>query len=85
MVIRGNGECISPCIYLNDMYERYQEGYPLNYMANEVADLMKEIVFIDEETLTKDEMQNAEQYETAENRMKKYHDKMEEMNGKTEE
>lgn len=47
--------------------------------------MKKEIVFIDEETLTKDEMQNAEQYETAENRMKKYHDKMEEMNGKTEE
>ncbi len=47
--------------------------------------MKKEIVFIDEETLTKDEMQNAEQYEAAEKRMKKYHDKMEEMNGKTEE
>ena len=33
--------------------------------------MKKEIVFIDEETLTKDEMQNAEQYEDAENRMKK--------------
>ena len=42
LVIRGSGECISPCIYLNDMFERYQEGYPLNYMANEVADLMEE-------------------------------------------
>ena len=47
--------------------------------------MKKEIVFIDEETLTKDEMQNAEQYEDAEKRMKKYHDKMEGMNGKTEE
>lgn len=42
LVIRGNGESISPCIYLNNMYERYQEGYSLSYMANEVADLMEE-------------------------------------------
>ena len=42
LIIRGNGECISPCIYLNDMFERYQEGYPLSYMANEVADLLEE-------------------------------------------
>ena len=42
LVIRTEGECISPCIYLNDMFERYQEGYPLNYMANEVADLMED-------------------------------------------
>ena len=42
LVIRSEGECISPCIYLNDMYERYQDGYPLSYMANEVADLMED-------------------------------------------
>lgn len=47
--------------------------------------MKKEIVFIDEETLTKEELQNAEQQEQTENRMKKYHDKMEEMNGQTEE
>lgn len=43
--------------------------------------MKKEIVFIDEETLTKEELQNAEQQEQTENRMKKYFDKMEEMNG----
>lgn len=43
--------------------------------------MKKEIVFIDEETLTKEELQNAEQQEQTENRMKKYIDKMEEMNG----
>lgn len=47
--------------------------------------MKKEIVFIDEETLTKEELQNAELQEQAENRMKKYYDKMEEMNGQTEE
>ncbi len=47
--------------------------------------MKKEIVFIDEETLTKDELQNAKQQEQAENRMKKYYDKMEEVNGQTEE
>ena len=47
--------------------------------------MKKEIVFIDEETLTKDELQNAELQEQTENRMKKYYDKMEEMNGQTEE
>lgn len=24
LVIHGNGETISPCVYLDDMYERYQ-------------------------------------------------------------
>lgn len=43
--------------------------------------MKKEIVFIDEETLTKEELQNAEQQEQTENRMKKYFDKMEVMNG----
>ena len=47
--------------------------------------MKKEIVFIDEETLTKDELQNAEMLEQTEHRMKKYYDKMEEMNGQTEE
>lgn len=47
--------------------------------------MKKEMVFIDGETLTKEELQNAAQYEQTENRMKKYYDKMEEMNGKTEE
>ena len=47
--------------------------------------MKKEIVFIDEETLTKDELQNAETLEQTENRMKTYYDKMEGMNGKTEE
>ena len=44
LVIRSEGECISPCIYLNDMYERYQDGYPLSYMANEVADLIRSLL-----------------------------------------
>ena len=43
--------------------------------------MKKEIVFIDEETLTKEELQNTKQQEQTENRMKKYLDKMEEMNG----
>lgn len=47
--------------------------------------MKKEIVFIDEETLTKDELQNVEMLEQTENRMKTYYDKMEGMNGKTEE
>lgn len=47
--------------------------------------MKKEIVFIDEETLTKDELQNAEILEQTGNRMKTYYDKMEGMNGKTEE
>ena len=47
--------------------------------------MKKEIVFIDEETLTKDELQNAETLEQTENRMKTYYDKMDGMNGKTEE
>lgn len=47
--------------------------------------MKKEIVFIDEETLTKEELQNAEKQEQAEQRMKQYYDKMEEMNGETEE
>lgn len=47
--------------------------------------MKKEIVFIDEETLTKDELQNSETLEQTENRMKKYCDKMEEMNGETKE
>lgn len=42
LVIRGNGEVISPCVYLNDMFVRYQEGYPLNYMANEIVDIMED-------------------------------------------
>lgn len=47
--------------------------------------MKKEIVFIDEETLTKEELQSAELQEQTENRMKKYYDKMEEMHGQTEE
>lgn len=47
--------------------------------------MKKEIVFIDEETLTKEELQNTNQQEQTENRMKKYSDKMEEMNGETKE
>lgn len=47
--------------------------------------MKKEIVFIDEETLTKEELQNADQQEQTENRMKKYCNKMEEMNGETKE
>ena len=47
--------------------------------------MKKEIVFIDEETLTKEELQNVEKQEQAEQRMKQYYDKLEEMNGQTEE
>ena len=47
--------------------------------------MKKEIVFIDEETLTKEELQNADKQEQAEQRMKQYYDKLEEMNGQTEE
>lgn len=43
--------------------------------------MKKEIIFIDEETLTKEELQNANQQEQKKNRMKKYFEKMEEMNG----
>ena len=42
-------------------------------------------IFIDEETLTKEELQNAETQEQTEQRMKQYYDKLEEMNGQTEE
>lgn len=42
--------------------------------------MKKEIVFIDEETLTKEELQTAEKQEHTENRMKQYYDKLEEMN-----
>lgn len=47
--------------------------------------MKKEIVFIDEETLTKEELENISQQEQAENRMKKFYEKLEEMNGQTEE
>ena len=47
--------------------------------------MRKEIVFIDEETLTKEELENINQQEQAENRMKKFYEKLEEMNGQTEE
>lgn len=47
--------------------------------------MKKEVVFIDEETMTKDELQRAEQMEHTEKRMKKYYEKMGEMNGETEE
>lgn len=43
--------------------------------------MKKEIVFIDEETLTKEELKNAEKQEQTEQRMKQYYDKLEEMNG----
>lgn len=43
LVIRENGSDMSPCIYLDDMYERYQDGYPLDEMANEIADMIEDI------------------------------------------
>ena len=43
LVIRGSGEIISPCVYMNDMYERYQDGYPLSYMANEIVEIMVDV------------------------------------------
>ena len=42
LVFRGEGEKISPCVYLNDMYERYQDGLPVEYIVSEVADLMED-------------------------------------------
>lgn len=47
--------------------------------------MKKEIVFMDEETLTKEELQNAEQLEQTEERMAKIYDKWRKLNGETEE
>ena len=47
--------------------------------------MKKEIVFIDEETLTKEELQGMNTQEQTESRMKKYCEKWEELNGETEE
>lgn len=45
--------------------------------------MKKEIVFMDEDTLTKKELQNTVTQEQTEERMKMYYDKWEEINGKT--
>lgn len=41
LVIRGKGENISPCIYLDDMYQRYAKGQSLAYLSSEIADLLE--------------------------------------------
>lgn len=47
--------------------------------------MKKEIVFIDEETLTQEELQNAGIRNQSDKRMKRYYDAMEEQYGETEE
>lgn len=47
--------------------------------------MKKEIVFIDEETLTKSELQNMNVKEQANTRLKMYCENWEEMNGPTKE
>lgn len=47
--------------------------------------MKKEIVFIDEETLTREELQNAEKQEQADQRMKRYYEMLEEQHGATKE
>jgi hypothetical protein len=47
--------------------------------------MKKEIVFVDEETLTKEELDSMGNFEPTEARMKEYYEKWEEMNGETEE
>ena len=40
LVLLENKNNISPCIYLDDMYERYKSGMPLVDIATQVTDLM---------------------------------------------
>ena len=47
--------------------------------------MKKEIVFIDEETLTQEELQNAGIQDQSANRLKRYYDAVEEQYGETEE
>ena len=47
--------------------------------------MKKEIVFIDEETLTKEELKEINTQQETEARMKKYYEKWEELSGETEE
>ena len=47
--------------------------------------MKKEIVFIDEETLTQEELQNAEIQDQSDKRLKRYYDAVEEQYGETKE
>ena len=41
LTLRCEGEHISPCIYLDDMYERYQHGLEVGCIVREVVDLVE--------------------------------------------
>ena len=41
LTLRCEGEHISPCIYLDDMYERYQDGLEVGCIVREVVDLVE--------------------------------------------